>query len=313
MVFGKLGGLFRKIAGGLAKTRAMLGDALRGLLTGRRAVDQDFLDELEEILLGADVGVTKTDEIIEELRAQYENGAVAEGEDLLGFLKASLRKELQDPNEDEVQFANEGPTVILVVGVNGTGKTTSIAKLAKRFSDQGKKVVLAAGDTYRAAAVQQLTIWAERVGVDIVKQEQGADAAAVAFDAVASAQSRGADIVLIDTAGRLQNREDLMRELGKITRVIQKHMPEAPHETLLVLDATSGQNVFRQAEVFGGTMGVTGLILTKLDGTAKGGCVISIKRELNLPIRYIGIGEKEDDLQPFDPDAFITGIFDGIE
>jgi fused signal recognition particle receptor len=224
-------------------------------------------------------------------------------------LKRSLRAELQAPIEQELAWAASGPTVVLIVGVNGAGKTTTIAKLAKRFKDQGKKVLIAAGDTYRAAAIEQLSIWAERAGVDIVKTHDGGDAAAVAFDAVAAAESRGADLVLIDTAGRLHNKEHLMRELEKIRRVIQKRLPAAPHETLLVLDATAGQNAIQQAKVFGAAMGVTGLVLTKLDGTAKGGVTITIRRELKLPVRFIGVGEKIEDLQPFDPDAFIEAIF----
>lgn len=309
MVFKLVGKLFGKVAKGLAKTRSVLGDALKGLLGGRRIIDADFLDELEGILLTADIGVGKTDEILEELQKRYKKGEAAEGEDILAFLKRSLRDELQEGVGGELNWTASGPTVVLIVGVNGTGKTTSIAKLAKRYKDQGKKVLLAAGDTYRAAAVEQLSIWSERVGVDIVKQQAGSDAAAVAFDAVVAAEQRGADVVLIDTAGRLHNRDDLMRELEKITRVIQKRLPEAPHEVLLVIDATSGQNAIQQARIFGQQMGVTGLILTKLDGTAKGGCAVSIKRELGLPVRYMGVGEQMDDLQPFDPDAFIAAIF----
>ena len=309
MVFGLVGKLFKRIKSGLAKTRSLFGDALRGLIGKGRVIDRTFLEELEDLLIAADIGIAKTEEILSEMQTRFKQGEAAEGEAILEFLKRSMREELQDPNAEELRTAASGPTVVLVVGVNGTGKTTSIAKLAKRFSDQGKKVILAAGDTYRAAAIEQLSIWAERVGVDIIKQHDGADAAAVAFDAVAAADARNADIVLIDTAGRLHNRDDLMRELEKIRRVIQKKYPDAPHETLLVIDSTAGQNAIQQARIFGESMGVTGLILTKLDGTAKGGCAISIKRELGLPIRYIGVGEQMDDLQPFDPDAFIEAIF----
>ena len=309
MVFGLVGKFFKKIKSGLAKTRSMFGDALRSLIGKGRVIDRAFLEELEDILIAADIGVVKTDEILEDIQKRFKEGEAAEGEALLDFLKRSLRDELQEPNEQELNYAQSGPTVVLIVGVNGTGKTTSIAKLAKRFKDQGKDVLLAAGDTYRAAAIEQLTIWSERIGVDIVKQHDGADAAAVAFDAVKAAEARNSDLVLIDTAGRLHNREDLMRELEKIRRVIQKTFPAAPHETLLVIDSTSGQNAIQQARIFGESMGVTGLILTKLDGTAKGGCAVSIKRELGLPIRYIGVGEQMDDLQPFDPDAFIEAIF----
>jgi fused signal recognition particle receptor len=308
-VFKALGRFFTKIKEGLAKTRSVVGGALRKLIGLGRTIDQAFLDQLEDTLLQADIGVAKTEEIIKELKTKYKAGEMAKGEELLDLLKRSLRAELQAPVEQELAWAASGPTVVLIVGVNGAGKTTTIAKLAKRYKDQGKNVLIAAGDTYRAAAIEQLSIWAGRAGVDIVKTHDGGDAAAVAFDAVAAAESRGADLVLIDTAGRLHNKEHLMRELEKIRRVIQKRLPTAPHETLLVLDATAGQNAIQQAKVFGTAMGVTGLVLTKLDGTAKGGVTITIRRELKLPVRFIGVGEKIEDLQPFDPDAFIEAIF----
>ncbi len=308
-MFKALGRFFTKIKDGLAKTRSVVGGALRRLIGKGRTIDQAFLDQLEDTLLQADIGVAKTDEIIGELKTRYKAGELAPGEELLDLLKRSLRAELQAPIEQELAWSTSGPTVVLVVGVNGAGKTTTIAKLAKRYKDQGKNVLIAAGDTYRAAAIEQLSIWAERAGVDIIKTHDGGDAAAVAFDAVAAAEARKADLVLIDTAGRLHNKEHLMRELEKIRRVIQKRLPSAPHETLLVLDATAGQNAIQQAKVFGAAMGVTGLVLTKLDGTAKGGVTITIRRELKLPVRFIGVGEKIEDLQPFDPDAFIEAIF----
>jgi fused signal recognition particle receptor len=308
-MFQAIGRFFSRIKEGLAKTRSAVGGALRRLIGGGRAIDRPFLEQLEDTLLQADIGVGKAEEIIAELKAKYREGEIAKGEDLLEFLKRSLRAELQSPMEGELAWAAEGPTVVLIVGVNGAGKTTTIGKLAKRFKDQGKQVLIAAGDTYRAAAIEQLSIWAGRAGVDIIKTHDGADAAAVAFDAVAAAQARGAHAVLIDTAGRLHNKEHLMRELEKIRRVIQKRIPSAPHETLLVLDATAGQNAIQQAKVFGAAMGVTGLVLTKLDGTAKGGVAIAIRRELGLPVRFIGVGETMDDLQPFDPDAYIEAIF----
>ena len=308
-MFKALGRFFTKIKEGLAKTRSVVGGALRRLIGKGRAIDQAFLDQLEDTLLQADIGVAKTDEIIAELKTKYKAGELAPGEELLDLLKRSLRAELQAPVDQELAWSASGPTVVLIVGVNGAGKTTTIAKLAKRYKDQGKNVLIAAGDTYRAAAIEQLSIWAERAGVDIIKTHDGGDAAAVAFDAVAAAEARKADLVLIDTAGRLHNKEHLMRELEKIRRVIQKRLPSAPHETLLVLDATAGQNAIQQAKVFGAAMGVTGLVLTKLDGTAKGGVTITIRRELKLPVRFIGVGEKIEDLQPFDPDAFIEAIF----
>jgi fused signal recognition particle receptor len=308
-MFKAIGKLFTRIKQGLAKTRSVVGGALRRLIGQGRTIDKAFLEQLEDTLLQADIGVAKTQEILSELGVRYKAGELAKGEELLDLLKRSLRSELQAPSGAELSWAASGPTVVLVVGVNGAGKTTTVAKLAKRFKDQGKQVIIAAGDTYRAAAIEQLAIWAGRVGVDLVKSHDGGDAAAVAFDAVAAAQARGADLVLIDTAGRLHNKEHLMRELEKIRRVIQKRLPSAPHETLLVLDATAGQNAIQQAKVFGAAMGVTGLVLTKLDGTAKGGVTITIRRELKLPVRFIGVGEQLDDLQPFDPDSFIEAIF----
>ncbi len=308
-MFKAIGRFFTKVTEGLAKTRNAIGGALRKLIGAGRAIDRGFLDQLEETLLAADIGVGKTEEILAELQSRYKAGEVAKGEDLLAYLKQTLRSELSiHDNEFPLDPANK-PYVVLIVGVNGAGKTTTIAKLAKRYRDQGKQVLIAAGDTYRAAAIEQLSIWAERVGVEIIKSQPGGDAAAVAFDAVAAAQARGMDLVLIDTAGRLHNKEHLMRELEKLRRVMQKRLPNAPHATLLVLDATAGQNAVQQAKVFKDSMGVTGLVLTKLDGTAKGGAIISIRRELGLPVQFIGVGEGMDDLQPFDPDAFVEAIF----
>lgn len=311
MVFGALGRLFGRIRQGLAKTRSVLGDALRGMFGAGRRIERDFLDDLEFQLVAADIGPAKAEEIVAEVQARWRSGELAPGTELMDLIRASLRRELDEGGEAGLNWASSGPTVMLVIGVNGTGKTTSIAKLAKRFRDQGRTVLLGAGDTYRAAAVEQLSIWAERVGVDIISQGEGADPAAVAFDAVAAAQARQTEVLLVDTAGRLHNKEHLMRELEKVRRVMQKRLPEAPHETLLVLDATSGQNAIQQAKAFGAAMGVTGLILSKLDGTAKGGVAVTIKRELGLPIRYIGVGESMDDLQPFDPETFIDGILGG--
>ncbi len=307
-MFKAIGRFFTRVKEGLSKTRQAIGGALTRLIGGGRAIDRTFLEQLEETLLAADIGVTKTEEIVAELQRRYKAGEVAKGEDLLAYLKQTLRAELAAPAE-EITWVTPGPTVVLIVGVNGAGKTTTIGKLAKRWKDQGKRVIIAAGDTYRAAAIEQLSIWATRAGVDIIKSHDGADAAAVGYDAIVAAQARGADVVLIDTAGRLHNKEHLMRELEKIRRVLQKLLPAAPHETLLVLDATAGQNAVQQAKVFRESMGVTGLVLTKLDGTAKGGAAITIRRELGLPVRYIGVGEGVEDLQPFDPDAFIEAVF----
>lgn len=308
-MFKAIGRFFAKVTEGLAKTRNAIGGALRKLIGAGRAIDRHFLDQLEETLLAADIGVAKTEEILAELQSRYKAGEVAKGEDLLAYLKQTLRSELAIHNNEFPLTPANKPYVVLVVGVNGAGKTTTIAKLAKRYHDQGKKVLIAAGDTYRAAAIEQLSIWAERVGVDIIKSQHGGDAAAVAFDAVAAAEARGMDLVLIDTAGRLHNKDHLMRELEKLRRVMQKRLPAAPHATLLVLDATAGQNAVQQAKVFKDSMGVTGLVLTKLDGTAKGGAIITIRRELGLPVQFIGVGEGMEDLQPFDPDAFVEAIF----
>ena len=287
-MFKAIGRFFSKVKEGLTKTRNVIGGALRKLIGAGRVIDRQFLEQLEETLLAADIGVAKTEEILAELQRRYRAGEVAKGEDLLAYLKQTLREELAIP-DNELPL-DQKPYVVLVVGVNGAGKTTTIAKLAKRYQDQGKSVLIAAGDTYRAAAIEQLGIWAERVGVDLIKSQAGGDAAAVAFDAVAAGIARGSDLVLIDTAGRLHNKDHLMRELEKVRRVMQKRLPAAPHATLLVLDATAGQNAVQQAKVFKDSMGVTGLVLTKLDGTAKGGAIISIRREL-------------------DPDAFVEAIF----
>lgn len=307
-MFKALGRLFTKVKEGLTRTRAAIGGALRRLIGLGRVVDEAFLHQLEDTLLAADIGVTKTESIIAEVRQRWKSGDTAPGEDLLALLKRSLREELA-ALEQEAAWKPEGPTVVLIVGVNGAGKTTTIAKLAKRWKDQGRKVLVGAGDTYRAAAIEQLAIWAGRVGVDIVKGIPGGDAAAVGFDAIAAAQARGLDTVIIDTAGRLHTKEHLMRELEKMRRVMQKRLPDAPHEVWLIIDATAGQNAIQQAKVFKEAMGVTGLVVTKLDGTAKGGAVISVRRELGLPVRFIGVGEGMDDLQPFDPDAFVEAIF----
>ena len=306
-MFKAIGRLFTKVKEGLSKTRTAIGGALRKLIGAGRAIDRRFLEELEETLLAADIGVAKTEEILSELQRRYKDGEIAKGEDLLAYLKQTLREELSIP-DNELPL-DKKPYVVLIVGVNGAGKTTTIAKLAKRYKDQGKSVLIAAGDTYRAAAIEQLQIWADRVGVDLIKSQTGGDAAAVAFDAVAAGIARGSDLELIDTAGRLHNKDHLMRELEKVRRVMQKRLPEAPHATLLVLDATAGQNAVQQAKVFKDSMGVTGLVLTKLDGTAKGGAIIQVRRELGLPVRFIGVGEGMDDLQPFDPDAFVEAIF----
>jgi len=300
-------GLLDKLKQGLRRTREAFGGALVRVVRGRK-LDEDLLEEIEETLLRSDVGVATSARLVKDLREAGKRGEVRAGEDVLPFLKKDLVARLAE-GTGELACAPEKPTVVLIVGVNGSGKTTSIAKLAGWLQGQGKKVVLGAGDTFRAAAVQQLTVWSNRLGIEIVKQDTGADPAAVAFDAADAAVSRGADVLIVDTAGRLHTQEHLMRELEKIRRVLGKRIPGAPHETLLVLDATTGQNAIQQARRFHEATPVTGIILAKLDGTARGGAVLSIKDELGLPVKFIGVGEKIADIEPFDPAAYVEALF----
>jgi fused signal recognition particle receptor len=272
-----------------------------------RKVDQSFLDDLEATLIKADVGVVATGRIVERVRSAFSDQTV--GEDLVAFVKEELRSLLADPRPGTLAVAPSGPTVYLIAGVNGSGKTTSIAKLAQRLKEDGKSIVLAACDTFRAAAADQLTIWADRAGVDIVKGAPGADPASVAHDACDRALARDVDVLIVDTAGRLHTQSHLMRELEKVRNVLQRKLAGAPHESLLVLDATNGQNAIRQAEVFTKSIGCTGVILTKLDGTAKGGIVVAVRQTINLPVKFIGVGEAIDDLQPFDAEMFVESLF----
>jgi fused signal recognition particle receptor len=272
-----------------------------------RKVDQDFLDELEAKLIQADVGVKAASRIIERVRAAYADKTA--GEDLVAFVQNEIKALLDDPRPGLLAKAGTKPTVILIAGVNGSGKTTSVAKLAQRLKDEGNSILLAACDTFRAAAADQLAIWAQRAGADIVRGNANADPASVAHDACDRALARGVDVLLVDTAGRLHTQENLMRELEKVRNVLARKVPGAPHEALLVLDATNGQNAIRQADVFTRSIGCTGLILTKLDGTAKGGVVVAVRQQLDLPVKFIGVGEAIDDLQPFDRDAFVASLF----
>jgi len=272
-----------------------------------RKVDQSFLDDLESRLIQADVGVAATTRIIDRVRAAYQDRTADEG--LVNFVKQELKDLLADPRPGTLAFAPRGPTVLLVAGVNGSGKTTSIAKLAQHLKDEGRTILLAACDTFRAAAADQLTIWAQRSGSDIVKGAPGSDPASVAHDACERALAREVDVLIVDTAGRLHTQTHLMRELEKVKSVLTRKIPGAPHEALLVLDATNGQNAIRQAEVFTKSIGCTGVILTKLDGTAKGGIVVAVRQTINLPVKFIGVGEAIDDLQPFDADAFVESLF----
>ncbi|MCH8498345.1 MAG: signal recognition particle-docking protein FtsY [Marinobacter sp.] len=302
--------VLQRIKAGLGKTRSSLTAGLADLFAVGKSVDDDLLEEVETTLLMADVGVTATTEIIEALTEKLSRKELKDGAALKAALKQELRNLLGSSREPLKLEAEGKPFVILVVGVNGVGKTTTIGKLTKRFQQDGKSVMLAAGDTFRAAAVEQLQVWGERNQVPVVAQHTGADSASVIFDAVQSAQSKGIDVVIADTAGRLQNKDNLMSELEKVVRVMKKLDPQAPHEVLLVLDAGTGQNALSQAQVFQQAVGVTGITLTKLDGTAKGGIVFAIGRQLQLPIRFIGVGEQVDDLRPFDAETFVDALFD---
>lgn len=307
-------GFLSKLKAGLKKTRDVLFMDVKDLFRIGRKVDEGLLTELEERLILADVGPRLAAELVEEIRVKYKRKEIENAVDILDHLKKSLSEGLPDPATSPLaKNPSGGPTVVLLVGVNGTGKTTTTAKLARHLKDEGAKVLLAAADTFRAAAGEQLDIWAGRVGVDIVRHADGADPAAVVFDACEAAVARGADYVLVDTAGRLHTKQNLMRELEKIHRVAGKKIPGAPHEVLLILDATTGQNALSQAKIFTDGVGVTGLVLTKLDGTAKGGVVIAINRQVRLPIKYVGLGEKELDFAPFNPKEFCNALFSGVE
>ena len=295
-----------RLKSGLTKTRNALFSPVDSLLKAFTKVDEELLEELEEILISADVGFTATEEIMEELRARIKDGRLKEKEQVMTALREIMTDMI---GQSEPLHLDTTPSVLLVIGVNGAGKTTSIGKISKRLRLQGKKVVVAAGDTFRAAAIDQLAVWCERAKVDMVKQSEGSDPAAVVFDAIAVAKKKQADVLIIDTAGRLQNKKNLMNELAKIDRVIDRELPGAARETLLVLDATTGQNAVSQAKEFSNAAKITGITLNKLDGTAKGGIVISIKRELGIPVKFIGVGEKIDDMQEFDAEDFVSALF----
>lgn len=301
--------LFSKFQKGLQKTRSGLVEGISRVVTVGRKLDQDLLDELEELLVLSDVGIETAEKIIEDLKEKYrENGSLGR-EEILALLKNELISLLSGMSTENDDQLSAKPYVISVVGVNGTGKTTSIGKLANRFARDGKKVLLAAADTFRAAAIDQLAIWADRAGADLIRNQPGADPASVAFDALQAARARGADVLLIDTAGRLQTKTNLMAELEKIHRVLTKIDPDAPHEVLLSMDATTGQNGLSQARKFAESVKLTGILLNKLDGTAKGGIVFAIARELEVPVKYIGVGEQIDDIEVFDPEMFVEALF----
>ncbi len=306
-------GLFRStvsaIRKGLTRTRHALGSGLRGLLTGR-TLSEELIDEIETILITADVGVRTVTEIIDDLRKKFRSGEVKKGEDAIEFLKASLKGRFHDQDRRIARAARK-PTVVLVAGVNGVGKTTSVAKIARSLKEEGRSVLLCAADTFRAGAVRQLEVWAERLDVDIVKGAQGADPASVTFDAINAALARDVDVLLVDTAGRLHTDRNLMNQLTKIRNVVARQIEGAPHEVLLVLDAQQGQNAIAQAEVFREAIDVTGIFLSKLDGTAKGGIVLAINERLRVPVKLIGVGERPEDVELFDPDAFVEAMFTG--
>lgn len=300
-------GFFEKLKAGLSKTKNAVMGKIDGLLKSFVRVDEDLLDELEEILYCSDMGAETTEEVISELRDRIKDGRLKDPEDVKAALKEILRSMVGDAEELDLSTT---PAVILVIGVNGVGKTTTIGKISAKLKGDGKKVVVAAADTFRAAAIDQLSVWTDRAGVELIRQNEGSDPAAVVFDACAAAKKRNADVLVVDTAGRLHNKKNLMDELAKINRVIRRELPDSSVETLLVLDATTGQNAVNQAKEFKNAAEITGLVLTKLDGTAKGGAVFSIKGVLDIPVKFIGVGEQIDDMQPFDPDMFVSALID---
>ncbi|KAB2337474.1 signal recognition particle-docking protein FtsY [Cytobacillus depressus] len=300
-----------KFKDGLAKTRDNFSNKVNNLVARYRKVDEDFFEELEEILIQADVGFDTVMKLVDELKLEVKRKNIQEPREVQSVISEKLVEiyEAGGNASSELNIQADSLTVILFVGVNGVGKTTTIGKLAHKFKNEGKKVLLAAGDTFRAGAIEQLEVWGERVGVDVIKQGEGSDPAAVMFDAIRAAKSRQADILICDTAGRLQNKVNLMNELEKVKRVIEREVPGAPHEVLLVLDATTGQNAMIQAKTFKEATNVSGIVLTKLDGTAKGGIVLAIRNELDIPVKFVGLGEKMDDLQEFNAEQYVYGLF----
>ncbi|WP_367565850.1 signal recognition particle-docking protein FtsY [Lacrimispora sp.] len=304
---GEKKGFFGKLVAGLQKTRDNIISGVDSIFSGFSAIDDDFYEEIEEILIMGDLGIQTTTSIVEDLRRKVKENNIKDPAECKQLLMDSIMEQM-DLGENAYEFENR-KSVLLIIGVNGVGKTTSVGKLAGQMKDDGKKVIVAAADTFRAAAIDQLTEWARRAGVDIIAQQEGSDPAAVVFDAVAAAKSRQADILICDTAGRLHNKKNLMEELKKINRIIDKEYPEAYRETLVVLDGTTGQNALVQAKQFMEAADITGIILTKLDGTAKGGIAVAIQSELGIPVKYIGVGEKIDDLQKFNAKEFVNALF----
>jgi fused signal recognition particle receptor len=301
-------GLFDRLKKGLAKTRDTISSGIRSVLPVGKPIDEAVLDDLQVALLTADVGPTTVEKLVEGVRAEWKKGHIRQTQEIAEHIKRHVIA-MWPESDRSLHFQDPGPTVILVTGINGSGKTTSVAKLAWHLTQEGKTVILGACDTFRAAAIEQLTEWSDRIGVQIVKHKHGADPGAVAYDACDAAMARKADVLLIDTAGRLHTQENLMRELGKIQKVVERKIPGAPHEVLLVLDATIGQNAVNQARVFSEHVRVTGIVLAKLDGSAKGGIVIGIRDELDVPVKFVGLGETPDDIAPFDPTEFMEAMF----
>jgi fused signal recognition particle receptor len=301
-------GFLDRLKQGLAKTRDKISRSFRSILPFGKKIDESIINQLEETMLTDDMGPATTVRLIEEVRTAWKAGEISETQEIIPFLKNKIVSYWPEPDRQLIR-AVSGPTVILVSGVNGSGKTTSVAKLCNHLAKQGNHVILAACDTFRAAAVAQLTEWSNRLGVQIVKHQQGADPGAVAYDACEAALARNADVLIVDTAGRLHTQDNLMRELNKIQRVVEKKIPGAPHEVLLVLDSTIGQNAINQAKVFSQHVRVTGLFLAKLDGSAKGGIVIGIRDQINIPVKFVGLGETPDDIEPFSPEVFVEALF----
>jgi fused signal recognition particle receptor len=300
--------LLEKLKTGVQKTREGLVSRIEEVVSGRKTIDAELLEELEYTLISADIGVATTEEILDRIRERVDRKLVGDASELRNLIREYLLEVLQT-NDRPLAYVDNPPAVIMLVGVNGAGKTTTIGKLAAHLKGEGRSVLLCAADTFRAAAIEQLEVWGERTGIQVIRQNTGSDPSAVMFDALSAAKARQTDYVIIDTAGRLQTKTNLMAELEKMRRTASRVIPDAPHEVLLVLDATTGQNGLEQARKFTESSGVTGIVLTKLDGTAKGGVVVAIARELGLPIRFIGVGEKIDDLLPFDPERFIDSLF----
>jgi fused signal recognition particle receptor len=301
--------LLDRLKAGIQKTRSGLVDRIEDVLAGKKQIDADLLEELEYTLITADLGVRTVQDILERIRQRVDRKMAGDASEIRGLIREHIL-ELLSASETPIRMVATPPAVVMLVGINGAGKTTTIGKLANRFIGEGRKVLLCAADTFRAAAIEQLEVWAQRAGVEMIRQKTGADPSAVVFDALQAAKARGVDYVIVDTAGRLHTKENLMAELEKMRRTAQRVVPGAPHEVWLVLDATTGQNGLEQARKFTESAGVTGVVLTKLDGTAKGGVVVAIARELSLPIRFVGIGEKIGDLLPFEPEQFVESLFD---